>query len=402
MKSFRLRNYLVSSIIVFLASASFATDGVGGKEWKARMRIMLSDVVTLLPLAFNDSQFRDPKNADAIRRSLASLASHSIDLKKHTTEMKPSDGAKIDPSFLFMADAFAGELDFARETFDQGDDAKVHSQTYIRSAISKCMLCHTQSDMGPELKLDSFKTQLASLAPTDRILAFAATRQFDEALKEFDGYASASKVKQPDNSVFDRSAHAALAIEVRVKRSPKLTLALIDEITESAAGSQMLKADLKGWRNAVIAWQSEKVGLKLSDQSLFAQANSLAVDAWAKRRSLEKNENSDVQFLRASSNLHELLSIYPKTQLRPKAYLLLASIYQALPAYAMWDLGDEYLGACIKEFPHSAMGEKCFREYDDSMISGYTGSSGTHLPSAIQQQLARLKELAKRSPSDSR
>ena len=77
--------------------------------------------------------------------------------------------------------------------------------------------------------------------------------------------------------------------------------------------------------------------------------------------------------------------------------MLLASIYKSLPGFAIWDLAEEYLGACIRENPHSEIGEKCYSEYDDSILTGYSGSSGLHLPRAVKDHLAQMKALAKRA-----
>ncbi len=386
-----------SGLLVGLVLVSFGTFGkeaVGNGEWRQRMQAMLTDVLALFPYAFDEAKFNDPANTLIVEKSIKSLAQHSSGLKKHTSRLKSSLGLKIDPSFPFIADAFENEITAAQIAFLEGKDSYPQSQIYLRSALSKCVLCHTQSANGPELKLSQFDNQFLALSSPDRFIALAATRQFDSALSEFEKILHDSKVKKSDPFTTDREAKEAIAIAVRVKKDPKIALKLIDEIAEAGSGSTILQNDLKGWRKSVLAWQAEKNLALDSDQALFSEATRLIEAGKSKERSLEIYENSNVTLLRASSYLHDLLSNYPKSPLRAKSYLLLASTYDLLPGFALWDLANEYLGACVQENPHSKIGETCFSEYNDNIVFGYSGSSGTHIPRAVSQHLARMKELA--------
>jgi hypothetical protein len=272
------------------------------------------------------------------------------------------------------------------------------------------MLCHTQTANGPELKLDQFKAQFAALSADDRFTALTATRQFDEALTLFATMVEESKTGKgtPNGAansaaqaaMFDRNARVAMAVLVRVKKDPARALSLIDKMTASEVGTTVLRNDLKGWKRDLLTWQSEKAkgGEKEmgSDQALFNEASRLKKSALQAEAPLVNATSSSIAYLRASALLHDLLLQYPKSHLRPQSYLMLASIYESLPGFSIWDLSDEYLGACIQENPHSEMGEKCFQQYNESLIGGYTGSSGTHIPAAVQRHLSKMHDLANR------
>lgn len=395
-KRFYISALLASVIASSVAGGSDVKKGqdVGGTEWRARMQSMLKDVLVLFPFAFDETKFNDPKNEAAIKDALRSLSEHSSGLKKHTTSVKPAAPIKTDPSYSFIAQAFETEISSAQSAFSE--DRRRQAQGYIRSAISKCMGCHSQSAIGPQLNLDHFKNQFAALSPSDRFMAFAATRQFDQALKEFEQFLRDAKVTKPDPVAVDRQARAALAIAVRVKKDSKLTIALIDQMIASKAMSPMLLKDATDWRKTVIDWQTEKPQTLDSDKALYSEASRLNESGQKIENAAGHFENPDVPLLRATALLHDLLSKYPDSKLRAESYMLLASIYDRLPGFAIWDLADEYLGACVQENPHSEMGEKCFAKYKDSIIFGYTGSSGTNVPFAVSRQLQSLKELATR------
>lgn len=374
---------------------SFAGEEIGNTEWRGRMQGMLKEVLVLFPYAFDDGKLNDTKNSAQIEKSIRTLSGYSSGLKKHTTRMKMEEGLKIDPSFPFIAEAFEQELNSAQASFKKTGRSNKETQIYLRSALSKCMLCHSQTANGPELKLNQFKKAFSALATKDRFLAYAATRQFDEALDVFEKLLEESKVKAQDQSNLDQSIKAALAIVVRVKKDPKKTTNLIEKIAQSEAGSSLLQNDLKDWRASAQSWQAEKSPVLNSDQLLFNEANRL-IDSRKKRaKSIEAFENSDISLLRASSFLHEILSSYPKSTYRAQSYLMLASTYEMLPGFAIWDLADEYLGACIQENPHSQIGEKCFEQYNSNITVGYSGSAGTNIPAAVREHLSRLKELSK-------
>lgn len=387
----------VGGMLCFQASAA---QSVGGTEWKLRMQAMLGDVLTLVPYAFDTGQAPPAAESKVVEKSIRSLIKQSGELKNHASRISQSKESKIDPSFAFIAESFESELKMALNASESSDQlARPRAQGYMRSALAKCMFCHTQSANGPEIKMNPFGAIFSKLSSSDRFMALTATRQFDEALKEFSAYVNAAKIKAPEHSQFDQNVRSAIAISVRVKKDAKSALAVIGEVAASGFGSPMLQSDLKSWKNAVVTWQSEKSPATMTEQDLFSQAKRLVDQQKKKENSTDIVANTNIEMLRASSYLHDLLSSYPKNQRRAQSYLLLASVYKSLPGFAIWDLAEEYLGACIRENPHSEIGEKCYSEYDDSMLTGYSGSSGLHLPKAVKDHLSQMKALAKRTES---
>lgn len=397
----KLRNrYLIAGLLLSLLNSS-QTFGAGAEvpanvSWKVRMQAMMKEALILFPFAFNDEKFNDPKNAPTIHASLDALVKYSEELKGHASHFKREEGLKIDPSFPFIAEAFESELIHAQSRFDHGADKNKEAQGFLRSAIAKCMLCHSQTSIGPELELDPFKPQFAALSVSDRFLAFTATRQFDKALGVLEDSAKELKQTKPKYADLDRSTRAAIAILVRVKRDPKRAVEFIDKMTAVDTAPSIYKNDLKGWKKSLLAWQAEKPVSLTSARMLFEEATKIKQSAEKAHKLAPNYENVDVPLLRSTGLLHDLLSNYPKSEYRAKSYMMLASNYEALPGFAIWDLSDEYLGACIQENPHSEVGEKCFRLYDESITLGYSGSSGTHIPDTVKEQLARLKKLATR------
>ena len=273
----KLKYLALCFLMITLGSSSVtAKEGVGGADWKAQMRIMLTDVLVLFPLVFDDAKFKDPKNATMIQNSLNSLAKHASELKEHTSRIQTNDGLKIDPIFPFVAEAFERETAMAQWAFSEHKNYESQSQLYLRSAISKCMMCHTESPIGSELKIYQFQNQFVSLSGSDRLMALTATRQFDSALKQFHQIVHDSKQINPNLSAFDRDAKAALAIAVRAKNDPSKSLVVINQVIASGAGSAILQKDALGWKKSVQEWQAEGSVSPKSDQALFDEAKRLS------------------------------------------------------------------------------------------------------------------------------
>lgn len=394
----KISRLLLTAGVLFFFSTVASAKGVEvakNAEWKVRMQAMLVEVLALFPFAFDAEKYNDPNNSAKIKSSVAKLTQHAEELRKHASHYKRDEGLKIDPSFPFIAEAFESELLQSQSDFKENRHRD--SQYYLRSAIGKCMLCHSQTAIGPELDIDPFKPQFAALPPQDRFLAFAATRQFEKALTVLEESAKKPQIEKGGAIKFadlDHNTRAALAILVRVQRDPRRALEFLNNISVNDSTPSVFKNDLKAWKKSLIEWQNETPKNLNSDQELFAEAKKLKKKADAAQSAAGNFENTDISLLRASGLLHELLSSYPKSSSRAESYLMLATIYDALPGFAIWDLSDEYLGACIEENPHSAMGEKCFERYDENITLGYSGSMGTNIPAAVKEHLARMKALA--------
>lgn len=391
------RNLILGLVCLIVPSIWLAAESAGQvatPTWKARMRSMLGDVAVLFPLVFEDAKFNDPANQKNIRAAVDSLAKHSAELKSHASHFDREKGLKIDPSFPFIAESFENEIKLTQLSLGLEERGRLQAKNYLRAALSKCVMCHSQSANGPELKMSQFHAIFAGLSRSDRFMALAVTRQFDEALDEYSAIAKDAKVTKPDGDAFDRNTRGAVTMAVRVKRDPGVLLKIIDAAMSSGAGTAMLAADLKTWKKSALQWQGEREAERKTDEALLQNASRLIELGRTEVSKLDANSSADILLLRASADLHDLLSNYPSSKLRAESYLQLATVYESLPGFSIWDLADEYLGACVEENPHSAVGEKCYQRYAENITLGYTGSAGTHVPKAVQDNLTRLKKRA--------
>ncbi|MES3038036.1 MAG: hypothetical protein V4736_09035 [Bdellovibrionota bacterium] len=385
---------------VICIALALTVSAYGGKktlpnDWRARMQTLLGDVVVMFPFAYDQELYTNKDNAVFIKDSLASLKKHSSSLNDHLRNFSDRKGAAVDPILPYIADEFAEELKLAESKFNEGGSSLKQSQVYLQSALNKCIQCHTQTSKGRELNFGKFSDQYADLKPVSRFYSLVVTRQFSESLKQFDEIIASSNSKKQSPGSLDQVGRTALAIAVRVKEDPKLTLKILNAMEENETGTSAFRSDVKGWKNASILWQTETAAPPKKDSEMLSKAKEL-VQQGKKSETLSNFQSGSVSYLRAVTYLHKLIEQFPQSKLKPEAYLLLASTYELLPGFALWDVSEHYLTSCIVENPHSEIGEKCFAEYEDQTTMGYTGTAGTFIPGPVIEHINRMKKLSAR------
>jgi hypothetical protein len=93
--------------------------------------------------------------------------------------------------------------------------------------------------------------------------------------------------------------------------------------------------------------------------------------------------------------MHDLLGRFPQSSYSAEGLFLIGLSYDVLQDLGLWSLHEMYYQACIEKQPHSRLAQRCFERYKDSIILGYSGSSGMHIPGAVQVDLSRLQALAR-------
>jgi hypothetical protein len=92
--------------------------------------------------------------------------------------------------------------------------------------------------------------------------------------------------------------------------------------------------------------------------------------------------------------MHELMSRFPESPFLAEGLFLIGMSYDVLQDLGLWSLHQMYYQACIEKQPHSKLARRCYERYKDSIVFGYSGSSGIHIPPAVQLDLSRLENLA--------
>lgn len=368
------------------ASASAAMAPASGPAWNSKMQELSSALNKLLPLVSDTKAFNNPLNEPAIKDATSRL-------KKLSHQVRSLQKPAADPAYESIARML--DEDLARAVSSLATGNRDYARLTIRDSIGYCIQCHTQTAGGPnfpKLELGFDPTSLSALGRGD---FYAATRQFDRALDSYQKGVTDSDYAKRDIFGWERAARSALAIAVRYKQSPEESLRIAKAVEKNKSAPDSLKTAARSWTKSISEW-SKQAKMKESEAGL-PLAEKLINQAEARQ---DISEPQDIAYLRASAILHQWLSQNPQTNKeapdanRAKALLLAGRAAEATRELNFWTLHERYYELCIDSQPKSETARACYQLLSDSVITGYTGSSGTNLPADVQQWLSRLSEKA--------
>jgi tetratricopeptide (TPR) repeat protein len=353
-------------------------------EVKGSMQQMFNSLLNLQPFLASPEKFSNPKNSEIIRKDLNRLATF-----KHVF---PNEMKNEEPGIFAISRMFHETIEDARERFKKGNYD--YSRHRLRTATAFCFSCHSRVPSEKNFEDLQKRVEASQLTTFEKADVFAATRQFDKALKAYTDLLTVAPKTSMDVVEYTRSLRRALSITVRVKQNPKETLELIDSVTQRKDVPEFILRLAQQWRKDAQYWMDDKVtDKKMPPEELVDKAKKL-IERAEKLQSFPADENGDISYLRASNYLHEALDESPQSKSRTEALYLLGVAYSALQDPTLWDLDRLYFESCIREAPHADFAKKCYQRFSEKVYMGYTGSAGTFIPDDEQRRLEELRKLS--------
>ncbi len=353
-------------------------------HWSGKMQEFSRALNQLLPLVSDGKAFNDPKNEQPIQDATSRLKALSHQVK---TLKKPS----ADPAFDSIASML--DEDLARAVISLQTGNKDYARLTLRESIGYCIQCHTQTKSGPSFPKLELGFDPSKLSPLGQGDYYAATRQFDSALDAYRKGVQDQSYANHDVFGWERAIRSGLAIAIRYKENPVEAKAFVQAILKNKSAPQSLKDSAKDWLASVEQWAKEPA-LKATADSRLNRAEGLIKSA-EKHSTDSIRRSDDITYLRASADLHQWLAEGSKDPaLRSKALLYAGIAAEATRELNFWTLHERYYELCIQERPKSVTAQSCYGKLSDSVLLGYTGSSGLHLPEEEKVRLGRLKALA--------
>ncbi|MCB0385277.1 MAG: hypothetical protein KDD43_07775, partial [Bdellovibrionales bacterium] len=194
----------------------------------------------------------------------------------------------------------------------------------------------------------------------------------------------------------ERALRRYLSLMVRVKKEPTRAVTKLDQFLDRKAVPYYLIEDTRKWKKSLETWSSSISG-KTSVKNPIGTAKSMIQKA---RRGQEyrKDHSSDVEYLVATTILHEGLTGMKRASQLAEAYFLLGESYEVLGDLGYWNLHEFYFESCVREWPKGPLARKCYERLEESVFVGYSGSSGVHVPYHEKKRLNELKNLISVDP----
>lgn len=352
--------------------------------WSERMMQMRGLMEDLLPLVFNAKKFEDKSNDKKILSLTKKLSGLSHEVRSKAKE-------QADPSIAFISGMFKDEAGRAYTELMRGN--RRYARSILQSVAHYCTSCHTRSNQGPKfISADKILAD-TSMGDIEKAEMMTAVREFDPAMELYRKIVADGGIAKKDSFQWDGAIQRALTLAVRVKRDPAAAREIVVRVLENPGTYLFLKGYANAWKKSVDAWEKESSRTFNSDTALMVEAQRLLALAESTNQD-PMDRSGEIEYLRASAVLHDLLSMAKDPETQAKALLLLGRSYDALRGLGLWTLHEHYYEACIRVKPHSDVSKQCYERYEGSVYYGYSGSGGTFIPEDVQKKLDELKKLA--------
>jgi len=362
-----------------------ASNAPNGDNFSGEMQSMAQDVKRLLPYLYDREAFHDPKNSETIHQSLKQFSQ----VAKH---IKPEAGKKFlgdDLLLEYSLNSLTADLNRALQSFEMGQVE--YSRSVAKASLNYCFQCHSVTQVGSSAQWDVDKLQSLNLAPLEKADLLVATRKYDKALSYMESLLSSPDFLKNYAFDFESLLRRYLALIIRVENAPKRALVELNKILDRGDTPHYIAEQADGWRQSLKAWGKEKKQPIKTSKALFTEVEKRFKKAEGIQH-YEKDHAGDVEYLRATADLHEGLKILKSPADEAHALYLLGRAYEVLDELGSWNLHETYYEACIDKDPKDAMAKRCYSRLEASLYMGYSGSSGTHLPAEERDRLKRLKE----------
>lgn len=389
-KPMPLRTY--SLLILFTCSSALAA------PWGKNMQSLFQSLQELLVFAVDEAQFNDSKNASRIASAAEALMASA-----HSVTSMQSKSPDRDPSLGIFASYLKDESERAYEAYRAGH--KDYARSLFKTMASACIACHSRSPAGSKLNWDFSSGFARGLPYFQQAELLAAGRSFEAALDALEKILADSEIAKKHPYDWTRALRFGLAISIRVDQSPSRALALLEKAKKTAGIPTFSKLDMEDWLRSLRTWKQETEKQKPprppSEALLNREAKRILHLAKTAQR-YPTDRAGDILYLRATSLLHQQLQLAPSGERSGEAFFLLGVSYEVLRDFEQWNLNELFYEACIHRAPHTETAASCFGRLEESILLGYTGSSGTNLPPSAEKKLSMLRKMSTRHSTETR
>ncbi len=377
----RTARLIVAGLLVLtLSSPGMAEHDVA--ETRVTMNQLFQNLRIVLPLSADPKRFSAPAERAKIEGALRGMAAAAASLDSHTKG--------FDPGRRFVGRSLARDLHGALSSFQSGDYGR--AEFFVHQTVNACVSCHSRIESAGDSPvaadfLDG--SAMATLEPQERAKLQIATRRFDDGLATLEE-TFASPSMQPAGLVNALTQY--LTVSIRVKHDLKRPVPVLTRLSERPDLWIRLRQNVEAWAGALREFTDRPRPERsvASARSILEEGNALA-EYPASRRPL-------VHYLIASQMLSEFVAAEetPGPE-QAEAYYLLGTTETRIDPDFWNSPADFYLEQAIRIAPHSPVARRAFVLLEEATVRGFTGSSGTHLPSDVRAHLEELRSLSSSS-----
>lgn len=377
----KIQSKLILTLVLLIVSALPAARAFDA-QLSPIMQRNYKLILELQKYTASPERFSDPRNRDRIKALVGQLRQNAHAIPERMIQTNPGQAA--------IGRLFGEYLGDAQRSLDAGSAS--YSRNKIRTATGFCMECHTSLKAEPGF-IRTEKSLMASMNDFDKAEFFAATRQFELAIREYRKLFERPLKTEEDRIRFAHAVRGALSISVRVLQNPALTVEILDQVSKTQGLPSFLSENVRQWESDARAWALEgPIKAKTAGECLrLAQKLLERVES---KQAYPADHSMDLSLLRAVGYAQEALAKNPANVDKARAFYVLGAANSVLADPLLWDLDEVYFESCIREVPHTPTARQCFDRFAQEVYFDYSGSAGLDLPEEDLERMVRLRELS--------
>jgi hypothetical protein len=344
-----------------------------------QMNRTFSAVMELLPYVLDDKEFHEKKNNEKINTTLKDLN-------------KGFKNAGHDS--LLKHDLFAPSYSLVLQNLQESQNAfaknkKEHSRWLIKETLAVCMDCHTRLPVSHTSSFQNGEVTFDKSVFKDKYdlgVGYLIVRRYVDAKENFT-QSIQDKIIKKDFADLILPFQQILLIETKVMKDPSKMVSIIDWYLEKKNLTPEVSEELVSWKKRLDIWKQEKnAGDPKNEKDLATFINRrlkpLKDDSF--------NNSYKVDYLIASGVLAHFYFENQASPMAPEINFWMGWIEKRLKRDEFMSSGDLFLKQCIKRYPKHPIAKDCLEEYKESLMFDFSGSSGTHIPRDLQQELDQM------------
>ncbi len=366
-----------------VANREARLDEKEARNWAAQMQNMARNLEKLMPYVFSREEFGDPKNREQIKVLVSEYSASAQHVPEHMGKKLLGD----DPLVKYYLDNLKDGGQQGLKAFNEGH--LDYSRNVLKDSMGACFNCHTTTQMGPENTFSTSRLDSSfRIYPTEKADYYVATRQFDQAITVLEGVLEKPETlaDQPHEQVLAMKKY--LALMVRVRKEPTRAADTISKYLKQGNPPYFVAVEAEAWLKSLRKWASEK----RKQPKPLQKAKDLMKQA--SRSQSGAYQAGYVENLRVTALLHEALKQTKKPTEKADIYRMLGDSYDIVSDLGMWDLPEAYYEACVRTAPKTVIAETCYRNYERSIVMGFSGSAGVFIPAEERAKMKELKDIA--------
>jgi hypothetical protein len=380
---------LVTAMLSFCLQAQTPRPG----ETKKVMNEVFNSFSDLMDLNYPLDEFIAGKNDEKIKTHLEII--RNVFNKSNHNKTFTQVGFR--PSY----DTIIDYLDLTIESFKSGQKQFAHAR--ISGLPNVCLSCHGQLT---DSYSSQFKIRLSKIDAkkfggdfeyAHYLLALRSTQKAGDLFEKFiqNETKNSKNIRGVSSGArIDTALRKILTIHTRYSPDIKTAIKVLKRIQKKNEFEKSYQNQLESWSTQLKEFEKiPKEMFRPKDDETVHRFIQSKLDLIVKNNYTVDDGSFDVALSVGAGAFYYYLNQNPNTEMAPELLYWIALYDRRMNNNLFYSISELYLTECVKRYPKSPFAKRCYDEYENSLMIGFSGSSGVNLPPEEEKKLKNLKKL---------